>query len=161
MDLRGGFGGAWYDYLDPFFKDRSDFFECTWIDRDGKQTLNKPGRKEYEWYHSGPMVVLINEDVRSGKESLAYQFKKSSRATVIGETTWGAFTAGKGIFNDQKLDYFLLIANAELLLDGQTVEGVGISPDIVVPYSLSKSLSKDPQMERAFIEIKRKLGISR
>ena len=29
LDLRGGFGGAWYEYLDPFFEDRHDFFVNT------------------------------------------------------------------------------------------------------------------------------------
>lgn len=158
LDLRGGFGGAWYDYLDPFFPDRNDFFEYTWIDRDGKKELNKPPSKTNEIYFSGPMVVLINEGVRSGKEALAYQFKKSNRAILIGTNTKGAFTAGKGIFNETELPYFLYLATGELLLDGITIEGVGISPDIYVPYPLEASAPKDPQLNSAISEITKRIN---
>lgn len=82
LDLRGGFGGTWYEYLDPFFSNRNNYFEYTWIDRNGKSVLNKPELKTNTTYFSGPMVVLINGGVRSGKEALAYQFKKSTRATT-------------------------------------------------------------------------------
>ena len=158
LDLRGGFGGAWYEYLDPFFPDRNDFFEYTWIDRDGKEKLNKPQSKVNEIHFSGPMVVLINEGVRSGKEALAYQFKKTNRAILIGTNTKGAFTAGRGIFNDEKLPYFLYLATGELLLDGTRVEGFGISPDIYVPYSLQESALSDPQLNAAILEITKRIN---
>ncbi|MBK1650255.1 S41 family peptidase [Rhabdochromatium marinum] len=157
LDLRGGFGGAWYDYLDPFFPDRKNFFEYTVIDRKGKSILNKPDLKTNPSYFSGPMVVLINEGVRSGKEALAYQFKKSNRATLIGTKTKGAFSAGTGIFNEEKQPYFLFLATAELLLDGNKVEGFGISPTIQIPYPLKKSTAKDPQLEAALLEIGNKI----
>ncbi|MCG8332958.1 MAG: S41 family peptidase [Proteobacteria bacterium] len=158
LDLRGGFGGAWYEYLDPFFPDRNDFFEYTWIDRDGEEKLNKPQSKVNEIHFSGPMVVLINEGVRSGKEALAYQFKKTNRAILIGTNTKGAFTAGRGIFNDEKLPYFLYLATGELLLDGTRVEGFGISPDIYVPYSLQESALSDPQLNAAILEITKRIN---
>lgn len=153
LDLRGGFGGAWYDYLDPFFPDRKIFFEYTMIDRQGKAVSHKAESKTNASYFSGPMVVLINEGVRSGKEALAYQFKKSSRATLIGTTTQGAFSAGRGIFNKTKQPYFLYLATAELLLDGNKIEGIGISPNIQIPYPLKPNTATDPQLERAFLEI--------
>ncbi len=156
LDLRGGFGGAWYDYLDPFFPDRKDFFEYTFIDREGKAVLHKPEFKTNPSYFSGPMVVLINEGVRSGKEALAYQFKKSSRATLIGTKTMGAFSAGRGIFNQAKQPYFLYLATAELLLDGNKIEGVGVSPNIQIPYPLKPNSATDPQLEAALSEIAQK-----
>lgn len=153
LDLRGGFGGTWYEYLDPFFPDRNDFFEYTWITRDGEEKLNKPQLQANEIHFSGPMVVLINEGVRSGKEALAYQFKKSNRAILIGTNTKGAFTVGRGIFNEEELPYFLYLATGELLLDGTRVEGFGISPNILVPYSLQDSVSEDPQLNKAMMEM--------
>jgi len=158
LDLRGGFGGAWYEYLDPFFPDRNDFFEYTWIDRDGEEKLNKPQSKANEVHFSSPMVVLINEGVRSGKEALAYQFKKSNRAILIGTNTKGAFTVGRGIFNEKKLPYFLYLATGEVLLDGTRVEGYGISPDIYVPYSLQDNVSEDPQLNTAILEITKRIN---
>lgn len=102
------------------------------------------------------MVVLINEGVRSGKEALAYQFKKSNRATLIGTKTKGAFSAGRGIFNEEKQPYFLYLATAELLLDGNKIERSGISPTIQIPYPLQKSTATDPQLEAALLEIVKK-----
>lgn len=157
LDLRGGFGGAWYDYLDPYFETRKDFFVSTWIARDGKQTINKPTAKTFNWYFQGPMVVLINEGVRSGKESLAYQFKKSKRATIVGEKTAGAFTAGYALFKEMKLNYFLYLASAEILLDGSKIEGVGISPDVKVPYPLIKPPDSDPQLKKGYEALMEKL----
>ncbi|MCP4346495.1 MAG: PDZ domain-containing protein [Desulfobacterales bacterium] len=158
LDLRGGFGGAWYEYLDPFFSDRNNFFEYTWIARDGEKKSNKPQLKTNEIHFSGPMVVLINGGVRSGKEALAYQFKKSKRAILIGTNTKGAFTAGRGIFNKAKLPYFLYLATGEMLLDGTKVEGFGISPDIYVPYLLQESAPEDPQLNKAILEITKRIN---
>jgi carboxyl-terminal processing protease len=103
------------------------------------------------------MVVLINEGVRSGKEALAYQFKKSNRAILIGTNTMGAFSVGRGIFNNKNLPYFLYLATGELLLDQNRIEGIGISPDIHVPYTLNENSEADPQIERAKIEILKKI----
>lgn len=159
LDLRGGFGGAWHRHLDPFFKDRKDFFNYTLIDREGSHKLYTPEPQENAWYFDKPMVVLINEGVRSGKEALAYQFKKTGRATLVGTTTSGAFTAGRAIFNDAELDYFLYLAVSELRLDDQKVEGVGIKPDIFVAYPLSRPPNDDVQLKRAILEIKKKIDI--
>jgi len=159
LDLRGGFGGTWYEYLDPFFPDRNDFFEYTWIDRNGESKLNKPKPKDNKIHFTGPMVVLINEGVRSGKEALAYQFKKSNRAILIGTNTKGAFTVGRGIFNEEKLPYFLYLATGEMLLDGTQVEGFGISPNIYVPYSLQDNVSEDPQLNTAIMEITKSMNV--
>ncbi len=103
------------------------------------------------------MVVLINEGVRSGKEALAYQFKKSKRATLIGTKTKGAFSVGRGIFNKEKQPYFLYLATAELLLDNNKIEGFGIYPNIQIPYPLQKNTATDPQLEAALLEIAKKL----
>ena len=148
LDLRGGFGGAWYEYLDPFFEDRSSYFSFAVENREGVQSFDADP-VDAHIYYAGPMVVLINEGTRSGKEGLAYQFKTSGRATLVGTTTAGAFSAGRGMFNDSELPYFLLIAAAEYTLDGTKVEGVGISPDVEVSYPLDKGLASDPQLEAA------------
>lgn len=156
LDLRGGFGGAWYDYLDSFFFDRSNYYSFSIASRNGTSEFS-PEPKVNVRYYSKPMVVLINQGTRSGKEALAFQFKKSQRATLVGMTTQGAFTAGKGIFNDSNYPYFLFLSTAEYQLDGIKIEGVGISPDIQIDYSLDKSLNKDPQREAALEEAVRLL----
>ena len=148
FDLRGGYGGAWYEYLDPFFADRSEYFKFSVANREGKETFDAD-EKTKEGFYAGPLVVLINEGTRSGKESLAYFFKKSGRAKLVGATTAGAFSAGRGIFNEEETPYFLYLSVAEYFLDGNKVEGVGIEPDVAVAYPLTESLATDPQLESA------------
>ena len=108
-----------------------------------------PPQQKNNDYYSKPLVVLINEGVRSGKESLAYQFKKTSRATLVGNTTAGAFNMGLGGFSDQNKDYILYLSVGEMFLDRKQVEGIGILPDVGVDYPLTESLPSDPQLEKA------------
>ena len=35
LDLRDGYGGAWWPYLDPFFSDREDYFVATAFNAEG------------------------------------------------------------------------------------------------------------------------------
>ncbi|MBT8079476.1 MAG: hypothetical protein KJO31_12925 [Gammaproteobacteria bacterium] len=148
LDLRGGFGGAWYEYADPFFADRSGYFRFSVVNRDGVQAFEPP-QQDNDKYFAGPMAVLIDDGTRSGKEGVAYLFQRAGRAPLIGRTTAGAFSAGMGIFNDSSLPYFLCLSVAEYMLDGRKVEGVGIEPDVVVEYPLDRSLDSDPQLEAA------------
>ncbi len=132
LDLRDGFGGAWWPYLDSFYADRSEYFVYATETAEGRtETINaEPQNNSSVW--SGPLVVLTNSGTRSGKESLAFQFKKGERATVIGSNTAGAFTAGMGVFADRDVDYILYLSVQELIVDDTTIEGLGVAPDIVV-----------------------------
>ena len=93
LDLRGGIGGWWVGYLDPFFADRHEYSVVTVSNRSGPiQVPHSDSLKRHAFY-SGPMVVLIDEGTRSGKECMAFQFKKSRRARLLGTTTAGAVLA--------------------------------------------------------------------
>lgn len=151
LDLRDGYGGAWWDYLDPFFVNRDDFFYAKIIARDGKHEILKPGKKKYKNYYKGPLVVLINGGVRSGKEALAYQFKKTKRGVLIGTKTQGAFTSGLGGFADKNLPFLFYLSVNELLLDNTKIEGVGITPDIEIEQTPDSS--KDTQLTFAISEL--------
>lgn len=151
LDLRDGFGGAWYEYIDPFYRDRSDFFSFTITGRDGKVESFSPDPHETEQPYLGPLVVLIDEGTRSGKEGLAHQFAKRGRATLVGAPTAGAFTAGKGVFADRPdADYLFYLAVAEYAVDGRRLEGHGVLPTVLVPYPLDGTIEHDPQRARAF-----------
>lgn len=132
LDLRDGYGGAWWTYLDPFYSDRSEYF--IYKTRDARGTTNAvqadPQTNDEAW--TGPLAVIINSGTRSGKESLAFQFKKDDRATLFGTTTAGAFTAGRGVFADREADYIFYLSVQEFILDGTAIEGNGITPDVVV-----------------------------
>jgi len=149
LDLRDGMGGAWYDYLDPFFASRDDFFIATWIGADGKPNARAIPPRSAAPYFDRPLAVLINEGTRSGKEALAFQFQKSGRATLIGTRTEGAFTAGRGFFAEDDAGHLLYLAVGELLLDGHRIEGIGIDPDVVIDWPLMEATVEDPQLQRA------------
>jgi carboxyl-terminal processing protease len=149
LDLRDGMGGAWYDYLDPFFASRDDFFSATWIGADGKPIARERPPRSPVLHYDRPLVVLINEGTRSGKEALAFQFQKSGRATLVGTRTEGAFTAGRGFFTEDDAGYLLYLAVGELLLDGHRIEGIGIDPDDVVDWPLTDATGADAQLQRA------------
>jgi len=158
LDLRDGFGGAWYDHLDPFFESTSSYFESTSLHRNGEQIRNKVELKANQGTFIKPMVVIINEGVRSGKEALAFQFKKTKRAILVGTRTAGYFVAGGAYFTDPMLPYFLYLSSQGLLLDGVNLEGKGIEPDINVEWPIETASSEDPQLEKSIKVLLKKLN---
>lgn len=149
LDLRGGFGGAWWEHLDPFFKNRDRYFKATVFNAQGLvESVLSSEPQENSQSFSGPMAVLINEGVRSGKEALAYQFKKSKRAVLVGTKTKGYFTVGRFFFSDQMTDYVLYLCHKRLWLDENEIEGVGVSPDIKIEFKIDPS-GGDSQLEAA------------
>lgn len=153
LDLRGGYGGAFWEHLDPFFSDRKDYFEMSATNGDGKTDVLRPPPKKNEEAYLGPMSVVIDESSRSGKEALAYQFKKSRRAVVVGTTTAGYFSGGELIFIDEPVDYLLyLCVMRDSKLDGTEVEGIGISPTLSVAFAPGGPFS-DSQLEAALNQI--------
>jgi carboxyl-terminal processing protease len=136
-DLRDGWGGAETEYL-HLFTGRAP--TTTLINRDGRVSMaNVTWRK--------PVAMLINGGTRSGKEILAYGFKEYGVGEVIGSRTAGAVLAGRAyLLGDGSL---LLLAVADVLVDGQRLEGVGVLPTISVPFPLAYAQGKDPQLDRA------------
>ncbi|MHC4703429.1 MAG: S41 family peptidase [Planctomycetota bacterium] len=100
---------------------------------------------------SKPVVVLINGGSRSGKEVLAYLFKKTGRGLLVGERTAGYVTGGRK--KDISSDSFLYYGASNMLIDGKCLEGVGVEPDVVVPFDMRFAAGKDIQLQRAKDEI--------
>jgi carboxyl-terminal processing protease len=149
LDIRNGYGGAWYEYLDPFFKDRITYFHSTITSRDGQKFEDTADPIAEHPYYKKPMVLLINEGVRSGKEALAYQFKKTRRAMLVGTKTPGYFSTGEINFIDRNDDFCLYVSIAQIQLDGNIIEQVGIRPDIEVLYPITHAMNFDPQLRTA------------
>ncbi len=136
-DLRDGWGGADAEYL-HLFGGRVPMTML--VNRDGRKSLaNVTWRK--------PVVMLVNGGTRSGKEILAYGFKEYRIGEVIGSRTAGAVLAGRAyLLTDGSL---LLLAVADVRVDGQRLEGVGVMPTISVPFPLAYAQGQDPQLDRA------------
>lgn len=145
-DLRDGWGGAQPYYLDIFSK-LGPTMEL--IDRGGDhEFVNVKWRK--------PVALLINGGSRSGKEVLAYGFKKYQVGEVIGTRTAGALLAGRAYLLPD--DSLLLLAVTDVAVDGERLERVGVAPTIEVPFPLPYAAGEDPQIDKAVEVLTRQIG---
>lgn len=136
-DLRDGWGGAHPRYL-SVFNTYGPTLALT--GRNGKTNL-----VGYRW--GKPVAMLVNGGTRSGKEVLAYGFKKNGFGQVIGERTAGALLAGTAfLLSDGSL---LIMAVEDAAVDGERIEGVGVAPSIEVPFDVRYAAGKDPQLDKA------------
>src|SRR5260370_22253219 len=134
--LRDGWGGAVPQYLD-LFNTRAPMMQLT--GRNGaRQFDNVKWRK--------PVAMLVNGGTRSGKEVLAYGFKKYRLGEVIGSRTEGAVLAATAFLIGGGL---LLLAVADVQVDGERLEGVGVAPTIEVRADPASIGLGDPQLNRA------------
>jgi carboxyl-terminal processing protease len=136
-DLRGGWGGAQPEYLD-LFNPRAPTMKIT--GRNGET-----GFVDVKWRK--PVAALINEGTRSGKEVLAYGFKEYRLGELIGHRTEGAVLAATAFLIGD--DGLLLLAVEDVLVDGQRLEGIGVTPTIEVPFDSRYAAGSDPQLDRA------------
>jgi carboxyl-terminal processing protease len=137
LDLRDGWGGANPDYLNLF---TCSLPVMTFVPRDGDRGTFDPCWKK-------PVVLLVDDRTRSGKEILAFGFRRYGIGTVVGARTAGAVVAGRAfVLGDGSLLY---LATADVLIDGERLEGGGVEPDVEVPFELPYAQGKDPRLERA------------
>jgi C-terminal processing protease CtpA/Prc len=135
-DLRDGWGGAVPEYLD-LFNTRAPTMQLT--DRNGGRQF-----EGVKWRK--PVAMLVNGGTRSGKEVLAYGFKKYRLGEVIGTRTEGAVLAATAFLIGGGL---LLLAVDDVLVDGERLEGVGVTPTIEVQAGPPSVDGNDPQLDRA------------
>lgn len=136
-DLRDGWGGAQPEYLDIFNTRAPDM---TFTDRKGD-----PEYASFKWRK--PAAILANGGTRSGKEVLTFGFKKYGYGEVIGETTAGALLAGRGYMLDD--GSFLMVAVADVAVDGERLEQKGVEPTVPVPFDIRYAAGRDPQLDKA------------
>jgi carboxyl-terminal processing protease len=137
VDLRDGWGGASPEYLNVFNKNVP---VMTTASRSGD-------KRKYDPQWRKPVVFLVNEGTRSGKEMLTYGFKKYRLGKVIGTPTAGAVLAGKPFYlSDGSL---LMVAIRDVWVDGERLEGKGVQPDIYVDFPVEYARGYDPQRAKA------------
>jgi carboxyl-terminal processing protease len=143
LDLRDGYGGNSLDDLDVFFRPPEAYPSFKSKTRDGKIAFD-------HHFYNKPVVALINDGSRSGKEMLAYTLKKTGRARLVGMNTAGAFLGGKLIPIDQHTALYLAVIDA--WVDDVHLEGKGVAPDVVVEDHCSAD-GKAEQLARAQTEL--------
>jgi carboxyl-terminal processing protease len=148
IDIRDGWGGCPPEIMNLFNPLTPTL---RFVARDGKAREWRPG-----WIK--PVVLITNGQTRSGKEFVAFAFQKHDIGPVVGERTAGAFVAGTPIpLSDGSLLY---LAVEHVQVDGVTIEGRGVAPDVVVASQLPYAAGADPQRDRA-LELAAQLAAKR
>lgn len=124
LDLRGAFGGGDLTYLEAFLGDKT-----------------KP-------LYSKPLVVLVDEQTRHGKEWLAWLVQKRKRGAVVGARTAGSLRPAQMLEVVPKRQA-VVVPVGERDAPGAELEGVGVTPDEVVEQTLMYAAGADPQLTRA------------
>lgn len=104
----------------------------------------------------GPKVLLINEMAGSGGDYFPWVFRQQNAGQLIGARTWGGLV--KSSVHYALVDGGALTAPDNAIFDPVKNEWIaeneGVAPDIAVRQdSLSLSKGKDPQLERAVVEV--------
>lgn len=115
---------------------------------DGQDIVNGRWRK--------PVVLLINGGTRSGKEVLAYGFKKYGFGDVVGTRSAGALLAARAFMLSN--GNLLLLAVADVSVDDERLEGQGVAPDHEVPFDIRYAKGEDPQLAAAIELLLKKLN---
>jgi len=112
------------------------------IDRDGGEEVYRSSLATRKY----PIVVLIDENSASASEILAGALQDTGAGTIIGTTSYGkgSVQAVLPLFHEDGLK--LTIAKY-VTPNGRSIDGTGITPDIVIERSPSDT--KDVQFEAA------------
>ena len=136
LDFRDGWGGASLDYANLYLGVTPTIWT---FDRERVKKCSS-----VRW--SKPLVVLVNEGTRSGKEIVAQAVQRQGIPLVGTRTAGAVMGATPFILND---DSVLLVAILDGTVDGERPEGRGVRPDIEVPFLLPYAAGRDPQIEAA------------
>jgi carboxyl-terminal processing protease len=136
LDLRQGIGGASPEHAE-FFVGRAP--ELKLSTPDFEPMLINP-----RWH--GRLIVLADESTRSGNEVLVFALQRAGVPVVGGRTAGAVTMATPFILADGSL---LLVATHFVEVDGQTLEGRGVVPDLVVDAPLAYAAGSDPALESA------------
>lgn len=151
LDLRNNPGGAWDDAVEV----------CDLFLNEGKivsvrgRSDNKERVDEYTAvegkYTEIPLLVLINGFSASASELVAGALKDNDRAVLIGEKSYGK--GAVQVLYELSDNSGIKFTTAKYFLpSGASVEGTGVSPDIIV--ELKPEDEEDLQLNRAIEEMK-------
>ncbi|RXZ82022.1 hypothetical protein EBB07_11860 [Paenibacillaceae bacterium] len=172
IDVRGNGGGSTPNELTRQLMDRPYRW---WIERSrhpewlskrhGSKELRFGENYHYaEWHpgwqqpahenecYEGQIILLADRYTGSAAEDFMMAFKDNSRATIVGERTWGS--TGMPIFRHFGDDIHIGIGSIRAYMpNGDAFEGVGIAPDVEVAYTRDDLYNKRDAVLESAIEL--------
>lgn len=138
FDLRDNRGGApsMVQYLiSHFLPDGGDTLINTFVSRDYDYPNQLWSLSAHPMGHRPdvPVIVLTSGATGSAGEAFPYHLQALERATVIGESTYGAGNPGGTWLTDGGYEIFISTGSARNPITGTNWEGTGVTPDIEVP----------------------------
>jgi C-terminal processing protease CtpA/Prc len=107
---------------------------------------------------SGPVVALVDIGCRSSCETLAAGLRSTGLATLVGERTAGSSGAPIKVTLPGSDARIGVPTWSSYTLEGRPIEGIGVSPEIVVPQTRAAARTgADPLRERALAIIRGRL----
>jgi len=113
--------------------------------------LGEPGgiTQLYKYYHKmprfkKPVVLLTDEQSRSGKEFFAYYFKREQRGLIVGRNTTGAGIATRYYPLPDGSYLELPVRKLDEVIDNYKIEAQGVPPDILVKKPYYYCAGEDP-----------------
>ena len=154
IDLRQNPGGGLFSLgisIGELFDHAVDI--GTFIHRSGWQEEDK-SKEIFSAHYAGKIAVLIGPLSASSSEIFASTLQHYGRATLVGRKSAGAvrgsfrFTLKDGgAVQVSLMDY--------RALDGRTLEGAGVSPDVAVTTTLADvRAGRDPDLQAALVRLK-------
>ncbi len=129
VDIRHNPGGNSDDEISIFTE--GEFGKTGSLRADSTLTIYRI-RGPVKWNETTPLAVLIDGNSHSAADYFAAAMKVSGRATLVGMPSAGN-TEGINSFNLADGTVIRLAWTTLVMPDGNTIEGVGITPDIQVP----------------------------
>jgi carboxyl-terminal processing protease len=148
LDLRGNAGG----WDQPTARITSHFFppNTFWGSLVSRNGQKKPYyTRQSALVYGGPLAVLVDEASGSASENFASLVQERGRGVLIGRVTCGCLTATRydDVKGGGKLGYPHII---QISSKGRKIEGNGITPDQIVPLTISDLRSgRDAVLEQA------------
>ncbi len=122
--------------------------------RDPSVAVVSEGLGPQRWH--GRVVILANEHTISAGEMVCAFARENHLATIVGDQTGGRLIPGSGF----KVGYgyrVILPKAAYITWQGQTFEGRGLMPDVLVPWSLDAARNEVDNQLNTAIDIVRSL----
>ena len=161
IDLRGNTGGmiAVGQGLIGYLLTQSELLFAQQIAQESEFRYIIYPRPDHQVF-KGELVVLIDELSISTAEIFARAIQLSGRGTIIGSPSAGRVLSSmvEGLPNGDRLQ--LVIADL-VSMDKSSLEGVGVQPDLDVPYALDKLMrQEDAALQAAQNHILNQIGDS-